>query len=70
MHNVNDPNWWNGGHEGFTGGNNCKTCHGTDGLGTVLSKAKANRTFGSRTIAAGTPVACNMCHSNYINGGG
>ena len=72
MHNVNDPNFWNGGHEGFLGTNgaNCKTCHGTDGLGTVLSKAKANRTFGSRTIAAGTPIACNMCHSNYINGGG
>jgi hypothetical protein len=69
MHNVNASTWWNGGHEGFTGGNNCKTCHGTNGLGTVLSKAKANRTFGSRTIAAGTPVACNMCHSNYINGG-
>ena len=72
MHNVNDPTFWNGGHEGFLGTNgaNCKTCHGTDGLGTALSKAKANRTFGSRTIAAGTPVACNMCHSNYINGGG
>lgn len=70
MHNVNDPNWWNGGHESFAKGNNCKTCHGIDGLGTVLSKAKANRTFGSRTITAGTPVACNMCHANYINGGG
>lgn len=72
MHNVNDSSWWNGGHEGFLGTNgaNCKTCHGTDGLGTTLSKAKANRTFGSRTITAGTPVACNMCHSNYINGGG
>ncbi len=72
MHNVNDPNFWNGGHSGFLGSNgaNCKTCHGTDGLGTVLSKAKANRTLGSRTVAAGTPIACNMCHSNYINGGG
>ena len=71
MHNVNDPNFWNGGHEGFLGTNgaNCKTCHGTDGLGTVLSKTKANRTFGSRNIAAGTPIACNMCHSNKINGG-
>ncbi len=80
MHNVNDANWYNGGHEGFLGtsGANCKTCHGTDGLGTVLSKAKANRTFTvshdgttqTITVTAGTPIACNLCHSNYINGGG
>ena len=36
-----------------TNGANCKTCHGTDGLGTALSKAKANRTFGSRTESGG-----------------
>ncbi len=71
MHNVNDPNFWNGGHEDFVGnGDACKTCHGTDGLGTVLSQAKANRVFGSVSIAAGMPVACNMCHANFINGGG
>ncbi len=71
MHNVNDSTFWSGGHSSFLGTNgaNCKTCHGTDGLGTVLSKAKANRTLGSHTVAAGTPIACNMCHSNYINGG-
>lgn len=70
LHNINDPNFWNGGHENFVGnGNACKTCHGTDGLGTALSRAKADRTFGSRMIAAGTPVACNMCHDNFINGG-
>ncbi len=74
LHNINASTWYNGGHEGSAGGNNCKTCHGTDGLGTSLSKAAANRTFSveGRTIsvAAGKPIGCNLCHRNYINGGG
>jgi hypothetical protein len=74
LHNVNDPNFWNGGHENFAGnGDACKTCHGLDGLGTMLSRAKADRTFTVEgrtiTVTVGMPIACNLCHENLINGG-
>jgi hypothetical protein len=70
LHNVNDPNWYDGGHESFAKGGGCKACHGTDGLGTALSKAKADRSFTvknqTRTVSLGTPVTCTLCHGNKI----
>ena len=58
----------------------CASCHGSDGLGTVLSKTSANRVFECKnedgtlcgpdqnnvTINKGTPVGCVECHSNEI----
>ncbi len=47
--------------------NNCKTCHGANLQGTVLSRAGDARTFThdghTYNIAKGTQVACNTCHS-------
>lgn len=47
--------------------NSCKACHGTNLQGTVLSRAGDDRSFShdghTYTIAKGTPVACNLCHS-------
>ena len=58
----------------------CASCHGSDGLGTVLSRTAATRVFECKnedgtlcgpdqktvTIAKGTPVGCVECHSNEI----
>jgi len=70
MHVVNDSRFWNGGHGDLAqtenkkpGGGSCASCHGGDHLGTVLSRVPVDRTFGSHTVKAGQPVACNLCHS-------
>jgi hypothetical protein len=72
MHNVNDLGWVNG-HENFfrANANNCKTCHGLNLEGTVLSKAAVTRNFntiegGPVTIPKGAPVHCTMCHGNPL----
>jgi hypothetical protein len=50
----------------------CQTCHGTDYRGTVLSQAKANRSFRveDRTvqIAMGTAIGCYTCHNGPRGG--
>jgi len=64
-----------GGHEGVVGnGNACRTCHGQNGQGTVLSRTKVQRIFPDASdrgfpggiIPAGTPVTCTMCHGNEL----
>ena len=60
----------------------CSSCHGADGLGTVLSRTAADRVFECKengtlcgkdqktvSIAKGTPIGCVECHSNEISGG-
>lgn len=74
MHNVNSQAWVNG-HHSFFSKQNCGTCHGTNGAGTVISKAAANRTFFGDdnrivTIAKGTQVSCSKCHENPFSGSG
>jgi len=50
----------------------CRTCHGADYRGTVLSRAlsrtAATRDWGNRTVAKGTQIGCYDCH-NGPNGG-
>ena len=53
------------------GGNytaNCQACHGgtsrSNSCGTVLSRALADRSFSGRTILAGDPVGCAVCHNS------
>ena len=45
----------------------CRTCHGADYRGTVLSAAKTARTFktewGTKKFAKGTPIGCFQCHN-------
>jgi hypothetical protein len=61
---------WIGRHGSLveTGGSSqCRTCHGLDYRGTVLSKTHADRTFShdgvTKTLAAGTVVGCYNCHN-------
>ncbi|HEY9052868.1 MAG TPA: cytochrome C [Gammaproteobacteria bacterium] len=79
LHPVND-NRWNHEHRNFTGGKlaNCRTCHGQDLTGTVLSMTSAARvldcknTTGSfpdcaagkltASVPAGTVIGCGNCH--------
>ncbi|RJR47653.1 MAG: cytochrome C [Deltaproteobacteria bacterium] len=71
LHNINDPNWYDGGHESFAENNrdNCRACHGQRGEGTALSKVAAARVLqseGQHSLAKGTPVSCNLCHENPL----
>ncbi len=66
IHNVNSSAWVSGHHDMGANRQNCGTCHGTTGAGTVLSKAAANRTLGGRTIAKGTQIGCGLCHKNEL----
>ena len=74
MHVVNDSRFWSQSHKDMAksenrkaGGGTCGSCHGSDHLGTVLSRVPVDRTFRvegtNRTVKAGQPVACNLCHS-------
>jgi len=84
MHPVADRNW-NEQHEELAEGNAtaCKSCHGANGQGTVLSRTAAARTWECKdekgtlcnredqiiTVAKGTQVSCTQCHENEINEG-
>ena len=74
MHVVNDSRFWRESHKGMAetqnrqpNGGTCGACHGSDHLGTVLSRASEDRAFSvegsTRRVSAGEPVACNLCHS-------
>ena len=48
----------------------CRTCHGTDYTGTVLSYAQANRTFnafGAKSFWRGYRIGCYTCHNGPSN---
>ena len=75
MHLVNDSRFFDGGahknlaetENGKPDGGTCGSCHGADHRGTVLSRTPVTRTFNvegsNRTVQAGDPVACDLCHS-------
>ncbi len=74
MHLVDDRRFWKEAHKdmakaenGKTGGGTCGACHGADHKGTVLSRTPVNRSFlvegSNRTVLAGDPVGCGLCHS-------
>jgi len=68
MHQVGSQAFVNG-HENLAEHHTeiCMPCHGTDLLGTPLSKMRATRTFstehGSVTLQEGEIVSCTRCHS-------
>ncbi|MEY4387131.1 MAG: hypothetical protein RLY20_2414 [Verrucomicrobiota bacterium] len=77
MHPVGGS--WNSSHGSYAGnsGNACKSCHGADLTGTVLSRAQADRsTFShsfdngsaTRTFWRGTQVGCFDCHNGPGDG--
>ena len=74
MHLVDDRRFWKEGHKDLAkrenrrpGGGTCGSCHGADHKGTVLSRAPVDRTWNvesrDRTVLAGEPVGCDVCHS-------
>ncbi|MGB5718859.1 MAG: hypothetical protein WBN81_17420, partial [Gammaproteobacteria bacterium] len=86
MHPVNDPMWTEK-HKEVDKDNNrnaCRSCHGVDGEGPVLSRVAKKRVFEcdetdrpgcsetangkTITLGKGTQVSCTLCHDNYING--
>lgn len=73
MHNVNSQQWIDAHHK-YASLNACGTCHGTNGNGTVISKAAANRKFSVEgrfiSISKGTQIGCGLCHENVLAGGG
>ncbi|HEX6828080.1 MAG TPA: hypothetical protein VF104_03775, partial [Burkholderiales bacterium] len=44
----------------------CRACHGgtsrSTSTGTVLSRAKTDKTIGGNAVTKGTPIACTLCH--------
>jgi hypothetical protein len=69
MHPVNDSNFVRN-HEGLVRSNRsqCQACHGLAGLGTVLSKAAANRNLSGRALTKGQMITCATCHDNPLAG--
>ena len=74
MHLVNDSRFWKEAHKGMAkaenakpDGGTCAACHGADHQGTVLARTPVDRNFSvegsNRTVVAGDPVGCNLCHS-------
>ena len=67
MHNVGDQRWLDG-HKKFyeADPDNCRSCHGQNLQGTVLSEVKADRNLKSKKgqvfLPKGTAVGCNLCH--------
>ena len=68
LHNIDDPDWADGGHEDFyeDDEDSCKACHGPTLTGTPLAKVQADRRFRveDQTVNynAGDLVRCDRCH--------
>ncbi|MEW8380772.1 MAG: hypothetical protein AB2704_02920, partial [Candidatus Thiodiazotropha taylori] len=81
MHPVGNTRFADGGHGDMAERNSdeCKACHGPDGLGTVLSRMAVTRDLecdsstafcpdgNSATFEKGYMVGCVECHENEIN---
>ncbi len=61
----NQEQWFHGfaKEDGGVGLASCQPCHGADYRGTVLSRAQADRTIGSRSYWKGKTVGCYDCHN-------
>lgn len=75
MHNVDQASFIHETHGDFYENNpaSCQACHGTNLLGTVLSRAADARSWNVEhhtvNVARGTPIACNLCHEMPGSGG-
>ena len=63
MHPVGSS--WVSGHEDYAKANlaQCRTCHGADDRGTVLSVVQTTRTLDGQNVFRGAIVGCYMCHN-------
>jgi hypothetical protein len=72
LHPVGATRFANGGHEHLAGQSRdaCRACHGTNGEGTVLSKAAVARSLSAEgrhvELAQGQMVSCDLCHHNPL----
>ena len=67
MHVVGNTSFANGGHRQSLNRNACRTCHGQNGEGSVLSRTAADRNLPDvGFVPKGTPIRCNMCHGNEL----
>jgi hypothetical protein len=67
MHVVGNTSFADGGHRRNLNRNECRACHGQNGEGSVLSRTAADRNLPDvGFVAKGTPIRCNMCHSNKL----
>jgi len=73
MHAVGDTRFSNGGHEHIAeqnNGNACRACHGTNGEGSVLSRAATNRVLRNEedtvSVSKGQVITCTLCHENEL----
>jgi len=73
MHPVGaNTDFADGGHEDLADDNPnaCRACHGNNGLGSVLSRAAADRDFrdleDGGIVLKGEPVTCIECHDNEL----
>lgn len=74
MHPVGDTRFARG-HEDFAkrNANACRSCHGREGEGSVLSRTAADRVLQAKedhitvSMPQGTPVGCGDCHENKLS---
>ena len=71
LHPINSPSFVSG-HENLaeSNANSCRSCHGPKGLGTVLSRTAADRSFTVEgkviKLPKGTQVRCDTCHEQKL----
>jgi hypothetical protein len=73
MHPVGDTKFARE-HDDFAknNANSCRSCHGQDGDGSVLSRTATDRVLQAKedhitvSLAKGTPVGCGDCHENKL----
>ena len=80
MHPVNNA-MWNEKHKEVSNlnKNSCRSCHGQNGEGTVLSRAAEDRVLRCKDtelrgcnsqeriqVSRGTMISCSLCHSNQL----
>ena len=72
MHPVGNTSFSDGGHEDMAedNGDSCRTCHGLNGEGTVLSRAAVDRSLSNEgdtvQVAKGQVITCSLCHDNEL----
>lgn len=72
MHPVGETSFADGGPKrlGEDSPNSCRTCHGNNGEGSVLSLTAAARDFrgmkNGDQVAKGHMVTCSDCHQNEL----
>jgi len=68
-HGMHPLNWVNGHKTPGKTLANCRTCHGTNDRGTVLSRSFKNQTLQGQTFWRGRRIGCYECHNGPVETG-